>query len=309
MSPRTRTRPEDVRRAVTACLESGRAAGFSPTGEALSVVAASGTFAGWDYRITREQLPGLVDCSSLVSQAHWLGAAIGMPFIAETQRIAYSGTDVAAGDLRPGDVLVRYPSRAASPGGRHNHVVLHLGEHPELGPSVIESAPEVGVRVRPLNGFHGLGGVRRFVLSDAPDFPRQQIATQLAAAVPKLGRLGSRLTAGLDEPRRHRGVDVLLRAASEVRAPIDGTATYLPNAPRGHDGAVAIRSEDGAVSVVLAMSGGPMSSRRCEQATRSGTRSNVGPTAVTPGRGTRGSHDFTSSSGRPVRFHTSANVG
>src|SRR4051812_24507907 len=106
MSLNTLTKPEDIRSAVAAFCEAGQRAGLPLAGEALSVISASATFAGWRYQITREQADGLIDCSSLVSQSHWLGAAIGMPFIAETQRLAYSGIDVARNELRPGDVLV-----------------------------------------------------------------------------------------------------------------------------------------------------------------------------------------------------------
>ncbi|HEY6551404.1 MAG TPA: hypothetical protein VIY71_09435 [Solirubrobacterales bacterium] len=188
---------------------------------------ASAAFGGWRYRITRELAAGLIDCSTLTSQAHWAGAGVGIPFIAETQRCAYSAQTVAPGEMLPADVLVRYRSRADSADGRHNHVVLYLGEHPRLGPWVIESAESVnGVRVRPMRDVDADGGIRRFLPNPTKTFSGQEAALRLARAVPKLGRLGSRLTAGLLDPRRHRGVDIYLRRPCEVHAPLGGRVVY-----------------------------------------------------------------------------------
>lgn len=219
-----------------------REAGHPAYGEVLSILAMSARFAGWQYRITREQTHGFVDCSALVSQAHWLGAAIGVPFIADNQRQAYTATDGDDRALLPADVLVRHRSKADAPGGSHNHVVLYLGKHSRYGPYVIESAPAVGVRVRPLDELDIHGGVRRFVRNEDEDFSDRSVALELAAAVPKLGRLGARLIA--DEQRRHRGVDIAVASDAELRAPIAGELT--------HEGSLArITAARGDAAVVL----------------------------------------------------------
>jgi hypothetical protein len=233
--------PHEVMALVREFGAAARDAGHPAYGEALSILAMSARFAGWQYRITREQTHGFIDCSALVAQAHWLGAAIGVPFIADNQRQAYTATDGADRALLPADVLVRHRSRADAPGGSHNHVVLYLGKHPRHGPYVIESAPAVGVRVRPLDELDILGGVRRFVRDEDKDFSDRSVALELAAAVPKLGRLGARLVA--DEQRRHRGVDIAVAGDAELRAPIAGELS--------HEGSVARITAPGGDAMVV----------------------------------------------------------
>lgn len=85
--------------------------------ECDAVARAALEHLGKRYRITRELRNGLIDCSTVVSQAHWIGAAVRVPFIAESQRNAANATAVESiADVLPGDVLVAYPSVAASPG-------------------------------------------------------------------------------------------------------------------------------------------------------------------------------------------------
>jgi hypothetical protein len=214
--------PEAIEELVGAILRT-HAAGDGP-----AVARAATTLAGFGYRITREQRPGLVDCSSLVAQSHWFGAAVGTPFIAETQRRAYSATDVTGVTLRPGDVLVRWPSREAAPLGLHNHVGLHLGPDRDGTSWLLESAEEGGVRATPADPIAwARGGIRRFLPElGALDPLASEAGIALARGVPKLGRLGVRLTAGLLDPRRHRGIDVYVQQAARLRAPISGTLRF-----------------------------------------------------------------------------------
>lgn len=218
-------------------LTDARGEGQKPLADAGdTVVEEALRMAGFRYRITREQRPGLIDCSSLVAQSHWFGAAVGTPFIAETQRLAYSAIDVTELPRRQADVLIRWPSRQAAPGGRHNHVALFLGRD-RLGDDwALESAEELGVRaVRIRAPEWALGGVRRFLpdggYGDASTFSD---ALCLARGVPKLGRLGARLTAGYDPTRRHRGVDVYVPSAMIVRAPQAGRLTFTDAHATGH---------------------------------------------------------------------------
>lgn len=227
------------------------------------MVRSTQAFDGWRYRITRELRAGLVDCSTLTSQAHWSGAGLGIPFVAETQRIARSGQDVSVETMLPSDVLVRHGTQPPDqPRRRHNHVVLFLGEHPQRGPWVVESAEGIGVRARPLADADLEGGVRRFLPFPAEEFARATEALRVAAAVPKLGRLGARLTSGASGGRRHGGVDVYFSAPVDVLAPIGGA---LQLDPPGRDGATVARIVDASRGRVVRL--GPLRitrSRRTE---------------------------------------------
>jgi hypothetical protein len=187
-----------------------------------------------------------VDCSTLVSQAHWRGAGVGVPFVAETQRRAYSALIIPPSELAPSDVLIAYPSKVMAPDRRHNHVVMYLGRHPMLGEWVIESAAAAdGVRVRPLQNTDVTGGVRRFLpFPKRFDFPADALALRLAQSVPKLGRLGARLISGLATPRRHRGVDIYAEEEFAVLAPLDGSVVREPFRGKSRLGALHITSPD-----------------------------------------------------------------
>src|SRR2546423_2019859 len=65
--------------------------GFQPEQECISVVLAALRYLGLPYLRTEELGDTTIDCSTLTSQAHWEGAAVGIPFVAENQRIAKSG--------------------------------------------------------------------------------------------------------------------------------------------------------------------------------------------------------------------------
>lgn len=243
----------DVESVVAAFIDANRREGYHPLSEASMVLKSAAEFSGWKYRITRELIPGWVDCSTLVSQAHWNGAGIGIPFVAETQRRAYSATTIRSNQRAPSDVLVRYPSKEMAPDGRHNHVVLYLGRHPQLGEWVIESAPHAnGVQVRPLQDVDMIGGVRRFLpFPRRFTFPAQEVALKLARSVPKLGRIGARLTSGLTTPRRHAGIDLYAEDAFAVLAPVGGSIVRKAFRGQRHMGEVRIThpSEDLAVTL------------------------------------------------------------
>ena len=220
-----------VLREVTAAATRRR--GIDEASECMTVVSCAGEFAGSSYRITRELVTGLIDCSTLVSQCVWIGAGAATPFVAETQRLAYNALSIPAENRLPGDVLVRYPSRAQSPDGRHNHVALFVGEDQSDRAWLIESRAPVGVRARPVDEEDAEGGIRRFLPNPTRVFPGQQEALGLARAVPKLGRLGARLTAGGFDPPRHRGVDIYFHGLPVLVSPVNGTVTYRRDASRG----------------------------------------------------------------------------
>jgi hypothetical protein len=183
-------------------------------------------YIGFDYRITREFREGLIDCSSLVSQAHWLGAAVQTPFIADSQRTAANGHDVAADDLLPGDLIFAYRSRRDSPGGRHNHVGLYMAADSSGVSWVMESRDPLGVMFTPLSQFPQAGGLRRYAPSPEETF-ESGVWTALAARVPKLGRLGAKLTSRYWLHDRHHGVDLYVPDGAEVRSPAVGTLVGL----------------------------------------------------------------------------------
>lgn len=239
-----RTTTEEFESLLEDVLGAAAREGLAPQSECMTTVAAACRFAGWRYKITRELSEGWIDCSTLVSQSLWTGAAVAAPFIAETQRLAYSASTVAAGEWLPGDVLVRYPSREESPDGRHNHVGLYLGKDTGGTAWVMESREPAGVRALPLYDEAALGGARRFLPNPTRVFADQQGALRLAAATPKLGRIGARLGVTRAYPHAHRGIDVYFDGPVEVLAPIAGSV-YC------EDGSVHVRGEGEDEVVVL----------------------------------------------------------
>jgi hypothetical protein len=216
--------PDEIAEVLRSVLAAESQRGLNPRSECMRVVEVSARFTGWGYKITRELQGGLIDCSTLISQAHWEGAAVATPFVAETQRVAYNAVDVSDAWL-PGDVLVRYPSRTASPGGRHNHVALFAGRDSDGVSWMVESRDAFGVRALHVDAEASRGGVRRFLPNPLGVFD-DSVALRLAQAVPKLGRLGSRLTFPLVDAGRHRGIDVCFANPVDVLAPIEGTVAY-----------------------------------------------------------------------------------
>lgn len=139
----------------------------------------------------------------------------------------------------------RYPSREESPDGRRNHVGLYLGNDTDGTAWVKESREPTSVRTLPLYDEAALGGVRRFLPKPTHVFANQQAALRLAAATPKLGRIGARLGVTRTYPHAHRGVDVYFDGPVEVLAPITGSVH------RHEDGSVHVRGEGEDEVVVL----------------------------------------------------------
>lgn len=200
--------------------------GFQPQQECVSTARVALGFIGLGYRMEEELNSDGIDCSTLTSQAHWLGAAVGIPFIAENQRAAPSGRAIRSQQhLLPGDVVVGHRSLAATREGLYNHVGMVVGWDSRSTPWVVESAEGHGVRVSTLRDFGPAGGVRRFLPRPLDRFAsrRSRSALRLAHLVPKLGRFGARqyLRASQQRPR-HVGVDLYCPASTPVVAPMTG---------------------------------------------------------------------------------------
>jgi cell wall-associated NlpC family hydrolase len=202
--------------------------------ECEAVVYESFTHLGKSYRITRELQAGLIDCSTLVSQSHWVGAAVQMPFIAETQRTAVNGYFIDRSDLSPGDCIYAYPTKDEAPGGRHNHVVLFIGADEAGKLWAIESRPESGVGLVELSSVSFRGGIKRFCPEPMRSFGSGHW-TDLATRVPKLGRLGARLTSRYhcSSVSRHAGTDIYGAVGSIVLSPFTGVVSWLQALPSG----------------------------------------------------------------------------
>lgn len=177
---------------------------------------------GKSYRSTRELQRDTIDCSTLVSQSHWIGAAIQIPFIAETQRLARTATVVERSDMLPGDSIYAYAKKQDSPGGRHNHVVLFIG-HDEYGtPWAMDAREECGVILRDLRLVKSAGGIRRFCIEPLEVFSGGPWSL-MARRVPKLGRFGARLTVDSKSGRRHAGIDIYAPTGCDVLSPHTGS--------------------------------------------------------------------------------------
>jgi hypothetical protein len=200
--------------------------------ECDSVALAALENLGKQYRITRELHPDFVDCSTVVSQSHWVGAGIQTPFIAESQRKASNACVVGRDDLLPGDAIYAYASKELSPGGRHNHTVLFLGHDQDGAPWAIESREEHGARLITMDAVAFDGGIRRFCLNPLSIFPAGQWS-DLVRAVPKLGRLGARLTSRYGSGTRHRGLDIYARGEPVLVSPLAGSIVEITRVSAG----------------------------------------------------------------------------
>ncbi|MFC5001917.1 M23 family metallopeptidase [Dactylosporangium cerinum] len=193
--------------------------------ECTSVAIASLDHLAKRYHRSRQLLPGQIDCSTLVSQAHWDGAAVQTPFIAENQRTARSAAVVAGlADALPGDVLVAYASLEAAPGGRHNHVALVLESDGQGDGWAIQASESAGTQIIRLTQARLGGGIRRFCPNPLVVYAAGDWA-ELVRRVPKLGRLGVRLKQPWAAVRRHSGVDVAVEHGTPIRASIGGTVS------------------------------------------------------------------------------------
>src|SRR5437870_2117573 len=64
--------------------------GYRQGQECIETVRVAISLLGRPYAMTEEIDANTIDCSTLTSEAHWRGAAVGIPFTAERQRVAGS---------------------------------------------------------------------------------------------------------------------------------------------------------------------------------------------------------------------------
>lgn len=179
------------------------------------------------YGVRRELSPGVLDCSTLVSQSMWVGAGVRTPFRAEMQRTDPLARAVNWTALTYGDLAFRYESAADSPGGSHNHVAMYVGTDRAGDRWCVESSETRGVILTPLEpGLHQ-GGFRRFCPRPDVSFPTRNWQP-IARSVPKLGRLGCRLTAATPTHHRlHLGTDIVIKQTAPIVAPVSGVITRI----------------------------------------------------------------------------------
>lgn len=202
--------------------------GSRPLSESSSIAMAALEHLGKGYRITRELHPNFIDCSTLVSQSHWIGAAVQVPFIADSQLRATNAKIVDIGDVIPGDAIFAYKNGRESPGGRHNHVALYMGTDPVGRGWAAECREERGARLVELRSLSFGGGVRRFAPNPLVTYPMGEWSW-FVRRVPKLGRLGSRLTSRYAGNDRHRGTDIYVSYGSVIRSPLTGNIIDVYN--------------------------------------------------------------------------------
>ena len=206
--------------------------GFVEGTEVYGVCSQAIRYLGCSYERSEElSTSNTIDCSTLTSQSFWEGALIGIPFVAETQRKAFSGSNISTENLQPGDVLIKYSSVEASPDKRWNHVGLSLGRDPQAIDWLIESVGSIGVRLATVDDFNPEGGIKRFVLSSFSfDNDRACAALRLAPQVPKFGRLGVRQYQKFNNCRlAHQGVDIYTFPGRAVFATQEGVVRYVFN--------------------------------------------------------------------------------
>jgi Peptidase family M23/NlpC/P60 family len=217
--------------------------GFIPGTEQHDICKRALGFSNFTYRQSEELEEGTsVDCSTLTSQSYWEGALIGIPFIADSQRQAKSGTAVGSmEELIPGDVLVKYPSVDESPDKKWNHVGLYLGRDVAGGQWLIESTGKTGVRISRVEEFDPQGGIKRFTLTrEVIHSLRAQMALFLAPLVPKFGRLGVRQYRRTSPDRPpHKGLDIYVSEGAHVYATMAGRAMFSSD-PVEHSSGVEI---------------------------------------------------------------------
>jgi hypothetical protein len=204
--------------------------GFQPEQECISVILVALRYLGLPYLRTEELADKTIDCSTLTSQAHWEGAAVGIPFVAENQRTAKSGEPVAGlADILPGDVVVKYESLEDTPDGIYNHVGIVIGWDEQGSPWIVESASSVGVRISPLASFQPKGGIKRFLPRPLDIFPIAEAESlqRTAETIPKFGRFGVRQYSKKNSQRfEHLGIDIYCPTQTPVFAPISGVARF-----------------------------------------------------------------------------------
>jgi hypothetical protein len=204
--------------------------GLQPGSEPFEICNFALECLGLPYLRTEELAAASIDCSTLTSQAHWIGAAIGIPFIAETQRTASSGTPINASDSRSGDIWIRYPTTEASPDGLFNHVGLFMGRSSRGEPWIVESRGSEGVRLTRAEEFAPNGGIKRYWQSERA-FNTELVAAirKVCSTVPKLGRLGARQYTIDGRRMQHLGIDIYCPVGTEICASSAGKISIVTN--------------------------------------------------------------------------------
>ena len=222
--------------------------GFVPGTEQYEVCMVALGYLGYSYERNEELVSGtVIDCSTLTSQALWLGAAIGIPFVADNQRTAASGkTILSLGEMIPGDVVIKYPSlEEALPEKKWNHVGLYLGRDNQGCQWLIESASKTGACLSRVMDFNPQGGIKRFTLSrEVFDSPQAKAVLALTRLVPKFGRLGVRQYCKFGERRVHNGIDLYVSIGTPVYASIEGTVCLYTQADGEQLVGIEINSPD-----------------------------------------------------------------
>lgn len=227
-------------------------AGWHEHHECIAVARTAFRFLGLPYGRSEDFSENFIDCSTLTSQSHWEGALVGIPFIAENQRIGASGVDIAElSRVIPGDVVVKFRGLDDTT-DNHNHVALVLGRDVAGQLWLIESCAKVGARVISLEEFTPAAGIRRYLPSPDACFDTGEAVAALALAgcVPKLGRFYARQHAVDGRRIRHEGVDIYCPANSNVFAPMEGNVA-IGRLPRESNPLITITDQNTRACCIL----------------------------------------------------------
>lgn len=213
---------------LTEIFQNNQSEGLLEDSERMRILKASLQFLGNSYLRTEELAQNTVDCSTLTSQSYWEGAQIGIPFIAESQRVAADGIPVTKEEALPADIVVRFAGLEASPDKTYNHVGLILGRGSNGTTYVIESNSKEGCVISTLEKFDPQGGFRRYLKNDnvLVDDGLYADFNAISKKVPKLSRLGARqYKTDAQERPVHRGIDIYVELDTPVHAPIPGVVS------------------------------------------------------------------------------------
>lgn len=226
-----RKSPEELK--VEEIFEVMKSEGFVEGTEQYEICKKALRFWNFTYKRDEELVDAkTVDCSTLTSQSHWEGALIGIPFIADSQRRAFSGKTISSfEEMIPGDVVTLFPSLDASPDKTFNHVALYLGKDKSGQQWVLESNSRDGVRITKLEEFNPKGGIKRFTQTDEVFSSLDaEKAVELAQSVPKFGRLGVQQYRVSETPRTsHTGLDLYFPVGTPVFSTIEGKVKLIKN--------------------------------------------------------------------------------
>lgn len=208
--------------------ERNRNLGLSINSERIRILKSALQFLGNPYLRTEELAQNTIDCSTLTSQAYWEGAQIGIPFIAESQRVAKDGMVLNIDEILPADIVVKFKSLEDSPDRTYNHVGLILGKDVNDCTYVIESNSKEGCVISSLDKFNPSGGFRSYIKNYNIEVQeeRHQELFKISRKIPKLSRLGARQYCTDNSDRIvHKGIDIYVEENTKIYAPIYGFLT------------------------------------------------------------------------------------